>query len=202
MPLPAPALIGICSVLAASGAIMLSSSSSAPPDGWAYPLAEIEQRDRLLTFGLHVTPDPATNPIDPPERFVGYHAALDFEILPGESDIDVPVFAACDGKVIFASNAEGYGGVIVQRCALDGEPVTVLYGHLDPASFAVNVEQDVARGERIASLAAHKSPGSGDTRKHLHLGIHRGEALELRGYVQEEEELEGFVDPEGVLRLQ
>ena len=38
-------------------------------------------------------------------------------------------------------------------------------------------------------------------RKHLHLGIHHGSAIELKGYVQEEAELKDFVDPEGVLAL-
>lgn len=163
------------------------------------PLDHAWRRETLLTFGLHVTPDPEQNPIDPPERFSGYHTALDYEILPDEADKEVPVYAVCDGEVIMASTAEGYGGVIVHRCELDGEDVTVLYGHIDPASFAVGVGDEVEQGQHIAVLAPHKSAGSGDTRKHLHLGIHRGQEVEMLGYVETQAALADFIDPATVL---
>lgn len=182
------------------GTVFLSACTASAA-GWTVPMDDAHSRPLLLTFGLHVTPDPEQNPIDPPERFEGFHTALDFEILPGEEEADVPVYAACDGEVAAATTAEGYGGVIVHSCLLDGEEVSVLYGHIDPESFEVEIGDRVQKGERIALLAAHKSAGSGDTRKHLHFGIHRGSDISYLGYVQSESELGEFIDPRPVLGL-
>src|SRR5688572_9758151 len=96
-------------------AAVVVADQVAPPQAKTelfWPLEKIDQRDKKLTFGLFVTPDPSTNPIDPPERFTGYHSALDLEILPGEENVDAKVFAACDGKVLLARESEGYGGLI------------------------------------------------------------------------------------------
>lgn len=160
-----------------------------------YPLSRGEERDKKLTFGLFVTPNPETNPIDPPERFTGYHTALDLEIFPEEEAQDVPVVAACDGKVLQAEVISGYGGVIIQSCSLDDQEVTVLYGHLDYTRFQKTAGQEVGRGEQIAFLGDDKSPESGDTRKHLHFGIHKGQEIEVKGYAETEGELEAFLDP-------
>lgn len=160
-----------------------------------YPLSRGEERERKLTFGLFVTPNPETNPINPPERFTGYHSALDFEIFPEEESVDVPVSAACDGKILQAEVIAGYGGVIIQSCTLENEDVTVLYGHLDYNRFQKEVGQVIRSGEEISFLGDEKSPESGNTRKHLHFGIHRGAGIEVRGYVEKEAELESFIDP-------
>src|SRR5688572_13778429 len=76
------------------------------PIGW--PLSEGERREKKLTFGMYVTPDPEQNPIDPPERFTGYHTGLDLEILPEEENEEVPVLAACDGKIVSTKEIAGY----------------------------------------------------------------------------------------------
>lgn len=162
------------------------------------PLPNIEERPRLLTFGLYVTPDPARNPIDPPERFTGYHTALDFEILPGEERIDVPVFAMCDGTVLFRDAVDGYGGMFIQSCMLNDQPVTVLYGHLRIDSLP-RKNTAVKQGDPIALLAPAYSRGSDDTRKHLHIGIHKGTQLEFLGYAQDAKRLEEFIDPASLL---
>jgi murein DD-endopeptidase MepM/ murein hydrolase activator NlpD len=161
----------------------------------AYPLSDFNDRPKLLTFGLYVTPDPEQNPIDPPERFVGYHTALDLEILDGEEGKDVDVFAICAGNVIAARTAEGYGGVLVQACTINGQAVTVLYGHIDPSSFTKQAGNPVAKGEKIAVLGDGRTAETGDTRKHLHLGIHKGSEEVLAGYVQTQTELENYIDP-------
>ena len=166
---------------------------------FSWPIQDHKTRPKLLTFGLYVTPDPSQNPIDPPERFTGYHTALDIETFDHESDIEIPIYAACDGQTIFASTAEGYGGVVIQRCDLNGEAVTVLYGHLDPQSFSVQERQYTIKGSQLATLAEDKSIESGLTRKHLHFGIHKGPEIELRGYVKTEEELSKYIDPLTVL---
>jgi murein DD-endopeptidase MepM/ murein hydrolase activator NlpD len=165
----------------------------------AWPLEKSWERPKLLTFGMHVTPDPENNPIDPPERFSGYHTALDLEILPGEEDQDVQVKAICSGQVTAAELAEGYGGVFVHTCTLNDQLVSVLYGHLDSESFELKVGDQVEKGAVIGNLAAARTPASGGNRKHLHLGIHKGELGVFNGYVQAESELGEFVDPTSLL---
>ncbi len=152
------------------------------------PLPESERRATPLYFGLHVTPDPEKNPIDPPERFEGFHAGTDFEITMEELETEVPVLAICTGKVAYSGFAEGYGGLIIQRCTIRGEPVTVLYGHLDTADLP-DIREKLRSGETIARLAPNRSAESDGNRKHLHLGIHRGKEIDMKGYVQEESEL-------------
>lgn len=164
------------------------------------PLDNLDQRAKKLTFGLYVTPDPAQNPIDPPERFTGYHAALDLEILDGEEEKDVPVYSICTGRLVYRNeNVEGYGGVLVQSCSMQDQEVTVLYGHLDPGSFQHSIYQSVEQGAVIARLGDHGSAETSFTRKHLHLSIHKGGEIELRGYVQTKEELDDFIDPAPLL---
>lgn len=165
----------------------------------AWPLDKSIERPKLLTFGMYVTPDPENNPIDPPERFSGYHTALDFEILPGEEDEDVSVKAICSGKVTAAELAEGYGGVFVHTCNLNEQLVSVLYGHLDNESFQLKVGDEVEKGRQIGKLAAARTEASGGNRKHLHLGIHKGEVGVFNGYVQLESELGEFIDPTSLL---
>ena len=164
------------------------------------PLSNMKERPQLLLFGMYVTPDPAQNPIDPPERFTGYHTALDIETLNYEQTEEVPVKAVCDGNVLKSGVVEGYGGVIIQQCVLDNQDVTVIYGHLDTATLAFE-NMHVIQGQRIGTLAPHKSEASGNTRKHLHLGIHKGTDIDVRGYVDSEEELNEFLDPKEVLGI-
>lgn len=181
-------------------ALPLALVACVSTNGLALPLDNVANRPTPLHFGLHVTPDPEQNPIDPPERFTGYHAAVDFEVSADELETEVPVYAVCRGRVVYSGFAEGYGGVLVHRCRIEGEDVTVLYGHLSqeglPAEGAT-----VKPGQRLGVLAAARSTDSGDTRKHLHLGIRKGRELDLRGYVQTEEELLEFHDPALILPL-
>lgn len=165
-----------------------------------WPLPRAEERPTPLGFGLFVTPDPAENPIDPPERFTGYHAALDFELLPGEENADVPVVTICAGQVAFSGHANGYGGLLVQHCILGGQDVTILYGHLTLAGLP-RYGSVLERGQRIALLADARSYESGWNRKHLHLGIRKGRGLDLKGYVQDQKELAQYLDPADVLPL-
>lgn len=162
------------------------------------PIPNAENRATPLSFGLYVTPDPDNNPIDPPERFEGFHAAVDYEVSSGEVDGDIPVYAICSGKVVYSGYAEGYGGLVIHRCKINGKHVTVLYGHLSLEDLPAQ-NSAVHGGETIALLADDRSYASGHNRKHLHLGIHKGKELELRGYVQTEEELDAYIDPAIVL---
>lgn len=164
------------------------------------PLPNMNARPQLLRFGMYVTPDPDQNPISPPERFIGYHAALDLEIIEGEEDKDVPVRAVCNGTIVLSTSIKGYGGTIVQQCTLKEQIVTVLYGHLDLSSLS-KIDSETAKGQVIGKLAPAGTEDSGHTRKHLHLGIHKGETIDVRGYVQNEKELEAFIDPKEILDI-
>ncbi len=186
------ALVIVGTVLAIAGCSALAQSS------FAWPLTGGAFRPTPLHFGLYVTPDPAHNPISPPERFIGYHAATDFEVYPDEENINVPVYAVCSGTIAYSSFAEGYGGLIAEHCVLGKEKVTVLYGHLLLSSLP-KVGDQVTQSQTIALLAPARSHDSDGNRKHLHLGIHRGWDMTFLGYVQTEAELSQFIDPQTVL---
>lgn len=170
--------------------------AEAPAFGW--PIKEYDRREKKLTFGRYVSPTLKDNPIQPPERFTGYHAGLDIEIFSDEADQDVPVTAACDGSVLTTGSLDGYGGVVMQVCVWQGSEVTVLYGHLDPASFRQEAGESVQRGTTIGLLAHTRTPESGFTRKHLHVGVRRGIKTDVPGYLQNQESLKDYLDPESL----
>ena len=175
---------------------MLGLLGRALGSGFTEPIGLAWMRPKILNFGMYISPDSPSNPIHPPERFVGYHTAQDYEILPWEKDSDVAVYAACTGKATTAGFAEGYGGVVVQHCMMNGKDVSVLYGHLLRSSFTVKTGDTVTRGAKIAILAPAHSEDSGENRKHLHFGIHVGTTGVFLGYVQQESDLKDFIDPE------
>lgn len=163
------------------------------------PLPNASSRKTPLHFGLFVTPDPATNPISPPERFEGYHVATDFEVTKAEANEEIPVYAICGGIIHYSGFTEGYGGLVTQYCHLQAQDVTVIYGHLAVNSL-VKTGLFVGTGETLGILGAAKSADTDGNRKHLHLGIAKGHGNEIRGYVQNESELDLFLDPEEVLK--
>ncbi len=176
-----------------AGTLILAGCSS-----YASPLPNADRRPTPLHFGRYVTPDPATNPIDPPERFTGYHAATDFEILPGEELDEIPVYAVCAGPIVFSGFSEGYGGLVTQFCNLKNQDVTIIYGHLSVDSLiASGTKADT--GAVLGILGSAQSSDTDGSRKHLHLGIAKGHGSEVRGYVQEESELDLFLNPLEIL---
>lgn len=185
----------ICAFLLFSFQRIANSDIETNTDNLAPPIDNFDSRPKLLTFGVFVTPDPENNPIDPPERFSGYHTALDLEVTEDELSKDVNIYSVCSGRLIYAQSANGYGGVMIQKCKIQNINVTVLYGHLDPISFAFKVGDEILSGKKIAILGDNKTEETGDTRKHLHLSIHKGYEIELLGYVESEEDLEDYIDP-------
>lgn len=155
------------------------------------PLERAIERITKKPFGIFITPQ--NSPVQP-ERFSGYHTGTDFEILPGEENLEVAVFSICDGKIIYRNAVNGYGEVIIQRCVIKGETVTVLYGHISLAKSPAQINAGYKKGDQIAILGKGYSVETGGERKHLHLGIHKGTAIELRGYVQNQSELSGWLD--------
>ena len=143
---------------------------------------------------MKVSDDPKENPITPPERFDGYHAAVDFEVGANELNTEVSVFALCRGKILYSGFAEGYGGLLIQRCVLNKQDVTVIYGHLTIAGLP-KVGKTLSAGTKIGSLAPARIHDSDGNRKHLHLGIHKGRDMVTLGYVQTEADLENYFDP-------
>lgn len=162
-----------------------------PPPAFQPPLDRAGERITKKKFGQYITPQ--NSPVKP-EKFRGYHTGTDFEIFPEELSLDVSVKAVCDGKIALKKTAAGYGGVLVQTCELDGGPATVVYGHLKLASIEKKAGDDLLKGEEIGILGKAYSAETNGERKHLHLSIHRGASIDIRGYVQKESELSGWVD--------
>ncbi len=158
---------------------------------WKPPVKQEAARVTQKVLGLYVTPE--DSPVQP-ERFTGYHTGTDYELLPGEEARDVVVSAACDGEVVHKGWVTGYGGVLVQECSAYGEKFTVLYGHLRLASVKTRVGRVLHTGNRIGVLGAAYTNETDGERAHLHFAVHRGEEIDFRGYVQKEEELDGWID--------
>ncbi|MBI2587913.1 M23 family metallopeptidase [Candidatus Azambacteria bacterium] len=169
---------------------------------FAEPLPGAKLRMTKKPFGLYVTPQ--KSPVSP-ERFAGFHTGVDLEVTKAEEERDVPVYAFCKGNVIDAREVSGYGGVLVTDCSVNGEPVTVLYGHLKFSSIKEHEKLEtlpssrkipvVEPGQVIGVLGRGFSAETDGERKHLHFAIHRGEGFSLRGYVDREEQLAEWMDP-------
>ena len=171
------------------------SSTRPPPSEGAsdlvWPIDQVEERISKKPFGLKVSP--TQSPVSP-ERFSGFHTGVDFETFSEEAEREVPVRALCSGKLLLKRAATGYGGVAVQACTVKGQAVTVVYGHLKLSSLSQRVGEELTQGEVFAVLGQGNSTETGGERKHLHVGIHRGTAVDLRGYVSQEAELDAWVD--------
>jgi len=157
----------------------------------APPLSLALERVTKKPFGIKVSP--GNSPVSP-EKFSGYHTGVDFEILPGEENVDVSVSAVCSGPLVLRKYASGYGGVAVQKCNLENNIVTVIYGHLRFSSIGQSVGDEILSGDNIGVLGKGYSVETDGERKHLHLGIHRGSAVNLLGYVQSEKDLSNWID--------
>ncbi len=156
------------------------------------PLDTPEKRITKKPFGIRI--DPKASPVQP-ERFSGYHVGTDFEILSGEEDKEVLVRAICSGEVTQVRNASGYGGLLTEECLYQGEKIMVIYGHLDVASISKKVGDTVEKGDVIGQLGDGMSSETDGERKHLHLGVYRGEGVSIRGYEDSESQMRNWMDP-------
>jgi hypothetical protein len=159
---------------------------------FAAPLDRTSERVTKKPFGIYITSK--TSPVQP-ERFQGYHTGTDFEIFPEEINTDVTVHAICTGKIAVKKIASGYGGVLVQACQLDNQPITVIYGHLKLSSITKNAGDTLNADDEIGILGKAYSSETDGERKHLHLGIHKGSSISILGYVQSQSQLSGWIDP-------
>lgn len=156
------------------------------------PLDKPAERVAKKPFGIFITPQ--NSPVQP-EKFQGYHTGADYEILPGEEDTDVPVRAVCNGKLREKKYVSGYGGVAVQDCRIENENVTVLYGHINLKSVLWEAGDEILETETIGNMGDPSKSETDGERKHLHLAIRKGVAINYRGYVSSQNELSGWVDP-------
>jgi len=80
----------------------------------------------------------------------------------GNTDCGEPVFAAADGRVVYAENAgEGWGNVVIIEHNLpDGKKVQTLYGHLEKI---LKTSGEVKMREQIGTI------GNADGRYYCHL---------------------------------
>jgi murein DD-endopeptidase MepM/ murein hydrolase activator NlpD len=155
------------------------------------PLNFALKRITKKPFGIYITPE--NSPIKP-EKFAGFHTGVDFEILPGEENQDVSVSAVCAGKLLLKKSATGYGGVAVESCTLNNQDVTIIYGHLKLSSISLKTGEEISAGQTIGILGKAYSTETSGERKHLHLGIHKGSAINLLGYVQNKKLLDNWLN--------
>ncbi len=170
----------------------LSHATNPSDTGTIFPQDRITERVTKKPFGIFI--DSKVSPVQP-ERFRGYHTGVDFETFDEEATINIPVRAICDGEILEQRFVSGYGGVVVTSCAFDHQPVTVVYGHLAPTSFLLEIGNSIREGEELGMLGMGGSRETDGERKHLHLGVHRGSVIDLRGYVPTERELAQWINP-------
>ena len=189
---PAYAPANLAPSPAKAGVNATTTPAKSPAAPFIDPLSDARSRVTKKTFGIRV--DPKHSPVSP-ERFTGYHTGVDFETTPAEQDADVPIYAICSGKLLVKEYGSGYGGVASEGCTLDNAPVTVVYGHLRLSSITAKAGAALEAGETIGVLGKGYSAETDGERKHLHLGIHKGAAVNLHGYVATEAELSAWIDP-------
>lgn len=161
------------------------------------PVTGFFDRITKKPFGIYITPK--TSPIQP-EKFTGYHTGADAETIPAEQATDIPVFSIAVGTVAFVGHVNGYGGVLVIRHSTNGKTVTCLYGHIRLTSVTVKAGESVAAGQKVAVLGTGFTSETDGERRHLHLSLHAGSAIDYRGYVQKKGELSTWLDPVQFLR--
>lgn len=155
------------------------------------PIDRALERVTKKPFGIKISP--RTSPVQP-ERFSGFHTGVDFETFPDEQNKDIPIVAVCSGSLLLKKYASGYGGVAVERCMLEDKDITVVYGHVRLSSMSAKQNDHISAGEMIGILGRGFSSETNGERKHLHLGIHNGTAIDIRGYVQNQDELAQWID--------
>ncbi len=155
------------------------------------PISNPKNRVTKKPFGIKIS---RTNSPVTPERFSGYHTGVDFETMDNEQSVDIPVYAICSGPLLVKRWASGYGGVAIQQCIVDGQIVTVVYGHLQLLSIASSVGGQLRSGVKIGTLGRGLSYETDGERKHLHLGIHKGPSIDMKGYVQKSSDLQQWIN--------
>jgi len=85
--------------------------------------------------------------------------------------------------------------VLVMSGIVSGQQATVVYGHLRISSVSAAMGDSVHAGDMIGLLGKGYSDETDGERKHLHLSIHKGRAVNIRGYMNSKESLADWIDP-------
>ena len=89
------------------------------------------------------------------------------------NDLNAPIFAARDGKVVAAGPASGFGNWIVIESTVDGKTVNTVYGHMSADGVLVQRGDTVKAGQQIGKVGNDgESEGP-----HLHFEIWDGSRL-------------------------
>ncbi len=158
---------------------------------YAEPLPNAKSRVTKKPFGIFITPE--TSPVQP-DKFNGYHTGVDLEILDGENNRDVTVYAICSGPLKRKGTASGYGGYAVQQCQINDQIIQIIYGHMALASISARTNEQLQAGQTLGRLG-EQGIETDEARKHLHLSIRRGTTANILGYVTDEEDLEDWINP-------
>lgn len=180
--------------------------------------AVVENNDNEILENIEESQDLVVPPIDPDsvwgyhatykvfgqfvdDRFYGYHAGEDVEVLPEFEGSDIEVRAAAEGYIVYKNWVGGYGGVVIIEHEIAGEIYRSLYGHLDLDSVTQAVGEPLQKGEVFALLGDPYSTQTDGERQHLHFSVWKGGAVQLAGYVTNENELEEWLDPQDFYNL-
>lgn len=158
-----------------------------------FPIKYFQDTITKKKFGTYITPE--KSPVHP-ERFKGYHTGVDIEIPLTDLLNEIIIYSIDDGKVRYAQYTKGYGGVIVIEYVIHHQTITAIYAHLKLSSINFHVGDTIKRGQRIGILGKNESEETDGERKHLHFGIHKGPDINLKGYVDNETDLQEWLNPE------
>jgi len=175
---------------------MTGIGDSEQSEKYREPISNYSGRINKKPFGIYIDRD--NSPVQP-ERFSGYHTGADFEANPDEINLEITIKSLAPGRIILKQWVSGYGGVVVELVTIKNKQYTVIYGHLNLASINKKSGDELATGETLGILGNDKSNDTDGERKHLHLGIHKGSEIDLRGYVNKKEDLSAWIDPQSVL---
>lgn len=163
-----------------------------------FPINDFDNRIKYRWFGKYV--DGTDTIPDCGAIFVGYHNADDLEVTSAEKSIDMPVYAVADGIIRQVSNVSGYGGLLVMGANIQGQDVTINYGHVRLSSITLKSGDTVKAGQKLGVLGTGCSAETAGERKHLHFAIHKGTTVNVRGYLPNQSELNDWIDPATFLR--
>ncbi len=169
----------------------VDKEEQAIPDEIVAPISRAKERVTKKPFGIFI--DPKTSPVQP-EQFKGYHSGTDFETFSEEQGSDVIISAICTGKLATKRIVTGFGGLVTQYCTIDSLSVTIIYGHVRLSSVTTKVGEELKAGDKLGVLGTGFSAETSNERKHLHLGIAKGQGSDIRGYVQQQSLLTDFLD--------
>lgn len=175
--------------------LLTEKTVQVPPavEGLLAPVGTVEEMKQRITkkpFGLLVSP--TDSPVQP-ERFSGYHNAIDIEY-GDKPNQRIEVRMIADGLIVRAGEVDGYGGMVMALHTINGQERAVVYGHLKISELP-KVGASLNAGQVIGVFGEGGSRDSDGERKHLHFGVRVDAKQDIRGYVSAKSELAGWLDP-------